>query len=169
MEPHAILSLFIGIFGATYAALMAIYKQADSFWQEKEQSVRDNINKLKTDYAHGKHLTSAANFYGFCKALTQILWWVAFRFPVGLFAYFIFKVALRLCSYEQVAEVLKWSEFKWKIKFSTWAFISCIGISLLCLVAIWFINFLSDRKLLSAREGGAEEQLKRAQKQSPTT
>jgi len=47
MEPHAILSLFIGIFGATYAALMAIYKEAYSFWQEKEQSVRDNINRLR--------------------------------------------------------------------------------------------------------------------------
>lgn len=167
MDPHAILSLFIGIFGATYVALMAIYKEAHSFWQEKEESLRDNINKLKTDYSHGEHLTSAANSYNFFKVLTQVLWWIVFRLPVGLFAFFIFDVALRLHSCEQVADVLGWSEFKWKIKLSTWAFISCIGISLLCLVAIWLINRLSESTLLSAREGEAERQLKPALVQQP--
>lgn len=153
MDPHAILSLFIGIFGATYAALIAIYKQAESFWQEKEQSVSDNISELKTKYAGAENLTKAAKWYRFWKVLIQFLWWTAFRLPVGLFAFFIFDVALRLCYCKQVTEVLGWSEFKWKIKLSTGAFISCIGVSLLCLVAIWFINRRSQKTLIFAKEG----------------
>jgi len=169
-DPIAILSLSIGLFGATYACLRGIYEILNALYKSSVIKADNRITSIITE-THGKSIKAKAHISRVFIWIFRVIWWCSFRAPTLIFACFIFLLAFNVIYCEgkedhTIAEALKanidWTNCVFYVKIGTYAFLVCIGSTFVSLLLILGIDLRLSSYHKVAQQAAGKKDIQRA-------
>ena len=174
MKLYTLISLALGIFGGTYAALAALRAYFDGWIKERRDTAEIHVRKISEHYGKDKKSTKGCESNQWWIGFSRKCWLWANAIPIFIFSIFVFFVAIwvlvdwaAICN-QKDGDSIDYSHPPW-----TWFYFGLLylviisGICLISAVAALVVCHCISRVLRGKHEMVLDEENKKIAPPSP--